>query len=64
VSFAPSCTCVLFNYNSRFLSLSLAVNVENTGFSALKTVVIFSDEFWNVLEGPLSPLLLKFLSVV
>jgi len=27
-------------------------------------MVIFSDEFWKVLEGPLSPLLQKFLSVV
>ena len=64
VSFSPTYTCILCNCNSWFLSLSLEVHLENTGFSALKSMVIFSDEFWKVLKGPLSPLLQKFLSVV
>jgi hypothetical protein len=64
MSFAPPCTCILCNYNSRFLSLSLAVNVENTGLTGVKSAGIFSDEFWKVLEGPLSPLLQKFRLVV
>jgi len=51
VSFAPSYTCILCNYNLRFLSLSWAVNVENTGFTALKTVVIFNDEIWEGTGG-------------